>query len=66
MANRLSCKDATRLISEGMDRDLSFAEKLALRLHVAICEACKRFTHQVNFVRQALRSYPGPDDPDAR
>jgi len=49
-----------------MDRDLSFAEKFALRLHVAICEACKRFTRQVDFMRQALKRYPGPDDPDTR
>lgn len=66
MAIRLSCRDATRLISEGMDRDLSFAEKLVLRLHVAICDACKRFTRQVNFMRQALKRYPGPDDSEAR
>jgi len=66
VALRLSCRDATRLISQGMDRRLSVAEKLVLRLHVAICDACSRFTRQVNFVRQALKSYPGPDDPDAR
>jgi hypothetical protein len=66
MTSRLTCKDASRLISEGMDRNLSFAEKLALRLHIAICEACKRFTKQVNFMRQAMKTYPGPDDPDTR
>jgi len=63
---RLSCRDATRLISQGMDRRLSFAEKLALRLHVAICDACTRFTRQAKFLRRALKSYPGADDPDAR
>jgi len=66
VAIRLSCRDATRLISEGMDRRLSLAESLLLRLHVAICDACTRFTHQVKFLRQALKSYPGPDDPEAR
>ena len=66
MAIRLSCRDATRLISEGMDRRLSLAEKLVLQLHVAICDACTRFTRQVKFVRQALKSYPGPDDPGTR
>jgi len=49
-----------------MDRRLSLAESLLLRLHVAICDACTRFTHQVKFLRQALKSYPGPDDPEAR
>ncbi|MGB5080172.1 MAG: zf-HC2 domain-containing protein [Burkholderiales bacterium] len=66
MAVRFSCREATRLISQGMDRRLSFAERLALRFHVAICDACTRFTRQAKFLRRALKSYPGPDDPDAR
>ena len=66
MAFRLSCKEASRLISDGMDRRLSVAERIALRLHVGICDACTRFTAQVQFLRRALKSFPGPDDPDGR
>ncbi|HET7201489.1 MAG TPA: zf-HC2 domain-containing protein [Burkholderiales bacterium] len=66
MAIRLSCKEASRLISQGMDRRLSFPERIALRLHVGICDACTRFTRQVEFLRRALKAFPGPDDPDGR
>jgi putative zinc finger protein len=66
VAIRLSCKEASRLISQGMDRRLSFPERIALRLHVGICDACTRFTRQVEFLRRALRAFPGPDDPDGR
>jgi len=63
---RISCKEASRLISQGMDRRLSLAEGIALRLHVRICDACTRFTSQVKFLRRALKAYPGPDDPEER
>jgi len=66
VAIRLSCKEASRLISQGMDRRLSFPERIAVRLHVGICDACTRFTRQVEFLRRALKAFPGPDDPDGR
>lgn len=66
MRFRLSCKEASRLISDGMDRRLSIAERVRLRLHVGICDACTRFTSQVNFLRRALKAFPGPDDSKGR
>jgi len=62
MRLRLSCKEASRLISQGMERRLSLAEGIALRFHVRICDACTRFTSQVKFLRRALQAYPGADD----
>jgi predicted anti-sigma-YlaC factor YlaD len=58
----LSCREASRLISEKLDRDLGIAERAALRVHLAICEACTRMTRQFDFLRRAARQYPGPDD----
>jgi putative zinc finger protein len=66
VALRLTCKEASRLISQGMDRRLSLAERIALRLHLSICDACTRFSSQVQFLRRALRAFPGPDDPERR
>jgi len=45
-----------------MDRRLSVTERITLRLHVGICDACTRFTAQVQFLRRALKAFPGPDD----
>jgi hypothetical protein len=59
----LSCKEASRLISEELDRDLGVAERAALRVHLAICVACTRMSGQFEFLRRAVRQYPGPDDP---
>jgi hypothetical protein len=63
---RLSCREASRLISRGMDGRLSIAERIALRLHVRICDACTRFTAQLKFLRRALKAYPRSDDPEGR
>jgi hypothetical protein len=50
----LSCKEATQLVSQGLDRRLGFGERLALRLHLAICEGCTNFSRQLAFLRRAL------------
>ena len=39
---RLTCKEATGLISQALDRQLSRWERLILRLHLLICDACSQ------------------------
>ena len=51
---KLTCKEATRLVSQGMDRRLGVGERVRLRLHLAICDACTQFTRQMAFLRKAM------------
>jgi hypothetical protein len=51
----LSCKDTTRLVSQGLDRELAFGERVALRLHFAICLGCRRAGAQMGYLRKAVR-----------
>jgi hypothetical protein len=51
----LSCKEASRLVSQGLDRNLGFGERVALRLHLAICDGCSNFKDQVAFLRRAVK-----------
>jgi hypothetical protein len=51
----LSCKEVTRLVSEGLDRNLGFAERVRLRMHLAVCAGCSHFTKQMTFIRKAVR-----------
>ena len=51
----LSCKEASRLASQGLDRRLGLGERVALRLHLAICAGCMRFARQIAFLRKAVR-----------
>lgn len=50
----LSCKEATRLVSQGLDRRLGLAERLALRLHLLVCDGCTNFSKQMAFLRRGL------------
>jgi hypothetical protein len=61
---RLTCKEASRLQSQALDRPLTFGERLSLRLHTAVCDACTRVEKQLAFLRRAMREYPGPDRDD--
>ena len=51
----LTCKDASRLVSEGLERPLGFRERWALRLHLWLCDNCRRFERQLRLLRRALR-----------
>lgn len=56
-----TCREVHRLVSEGMDRDLTLVERTRMRLHLVVCEACTRFDGQMNLLRRAMRSGP-PDN----
>jgi predicted anti-sigma-YlaC factor YlaD len=58
----LSCRETTRLVSQGLDRELAFGERVALRVHFAMCLGCRRASRQMAFLRRAMRrlSEQGP------
>ena len=58
----LTCKEASRLQSQALERDLKLTERLALRFHLGLCGACQKVSRQMDFLRRAMRAYPGPDD----
>ena len=55
----LGCEDAARLASESHDRRLTLVERLALRLHLAACAACRRMRSQLAAVEKAARRLAG-------
>ena len=57
MARMLTCKEASHLISQGLDRPLPLHRRLLLRLHLLWCEACRRYDRQARFLREAMRRY---------
>ncbi len=65
----LSCREATTLISSGMDRPLPVWKRISLRVHVLICTWCERYGRQLLFIRNAVRRHPdkleGQDQPAA-
>jgi Putative zinc-finger len=59
---RRSCRQVSRLISEQEDRPLAMRERVVLRLHLRICEACVRYESQVKFMRKAIGSWSNYSD----
>ncbi|MEM7311556.1 MAG: zf-HC2 domain-containing protein [Planctomycetota bacterium] len=55
----LRCEHASRLVSDQYDRDLSFSERWALRLHGWICKSCWRFRDQMKFIHEAAKQLSG-------
>ena len=53
MIAMLSCERAAALSSESMERRLTLRERFALRVHLAMCKLCRRFTRQIHFLRLA-------------
>ena len=56
---KLNCKEAGRIISQGLDKDLTPVERVALRMHLAVCSPCNVLKMQFNFLRRALSAYAG-------
>ena len=50
----MTCKEVTRLVSQGLDRRLPFGRRVAVRVHLAICDGCTNFTEQMAFLRKAI------------
>lgn len=59
---RLKCRDATELASRAMDERLPLSNRMALRLHLAICDNCARFNRQLQEMRRLFRAETAAGD----
>ena len=48
-----NCREASRLQSEALDKELSLVQRFGLALHLMICKWCRRYGKQVRFLRDA-------------
>ena len=51
----LTCREVSRLVSQGLDRRLSFAQRVRLRVHLAVCDGCTNFSRQMQLLRKAVQ-----------
>jgi predicted anti-sigma-YlaC factor YlaD len=58
----ITCKEAARMISEGLDRELPAEEKLRLHAHLLICRGCQSLSDRLAFLRRAVRKITDRDD----
>jgi len=55
----LSCKDVTKHTNDYLDRNLPFSKRVALRLHLFICDRCRQYVDQVRKTIATLNSLGG-------
>ena len=55
MSLKPTCREVHELVSQSLDRPLSVTERLRMRVHLMICEACSRFDGQMLLLRQAMQ-----------
>lgn len=58
----LDCKEVSSLLSDRLDRKLTFMERINLRMHLAMCAACSRVERQLEFLTKALSGWVKPPD----
>lgn len=51
----LNCKETSHLISQSLDRELGFKERLALKMHLLMCKYCKRFSQQLSSLNVMIK-----------
>lgn len=59
----LSCKEAMRLASEGLDRELPFWRRMGLRFHVLMCRGCSRYARQIKALNGLISNHYAADPP---
>ena len=59
-----TCREVTALLIAREDRTLPWHDRLALRLHMAICAACPTFERQVLTMRNAMRQWRNYEYPE--
>lgn len=56
-----SCRHTSELLSQAQDRPLTLREKLLVHVHLPLCNGCRNFRVQLDFIRAAARRYVARD-----
>jgi predicted anti-sigma-YlaC factor YlaD len=59
----LNCQEATRLLSDRLEHPLSRRQRMALVVHTMMCNACRNFGKQAEFLRQVAARFADSDLP---
>lgn len=53
-----TCNEAARRLSEQLDAPLSGPTRFGLRLHLALCAHCRRYSRQIKSLKSFITQYP--------
>jgi predicted anti-sigma-YlaC factor YlaD len=63
-AEKLTCKQVARILSDGLDNEMTPPERARLRVHMVICEACRNVEQQFGLLRRLVRKSEPTDGDD--
>lgn len=49
-----NCREVTQMVSESLDRELSFYQRIGIRMHLLMCKLCSRYQKQLLFLREII------------
>jgi hypothetical protein len=61
-----TCRDVAALLVAQEDRRLGLADRLALRLHLAMCETCPKFERQLLTMRNQMQLWRAYTDEETK
>src|SRR5437899_7086881 len=53
-----TCPEVVRILSLGVDKELSLITRIKLRIHYLMCAFCERYAKQLNYIREVSREFP--------
>jgi len=64
MNTLFSCRAASQLASEAQDHPLALRQRLAMRMHMAMCATCRAYERQIILIDQLFRQHARLATPD--
>lgn len=61
----ITCKQASQIISQSLDNPLSWSDRMKVKFHLFICDACTRFNRQLHLISNALKSMRSDTENDS-
>ena len=52
-----TCRETSELLSQAQDRPLTRRERFLVHVHLPLCNGCRNFRAQLDFIRRAARRY---------
>jgi anti-sigma factor ChrR (cupin superfamily) len=63
----LTCKELVQQqASDYIDKQLSWRQRFGVKIHLVLCEHCRRFIKQFKQVKNLLRTQPAPSMEEAQ
>jgi predicted anti-sigma-YlaC factor YlaD len=57
----LSCKEITENANSYLDRELTFFTRMKVKMHLILCENCRRYMDQLQLTIQSLSNFRRDD-----